>query len=52
VEEFYDPAIEERQNKIAEERGFIVREHALYLYADCQKTNCPNRPGSSSSSGE
>lgn len=52
VEEFYDPAIEERQNKIAEERGFIVREHALYLYADCQKTNCPNRPGSGSSSGE
>jgi Fur family transcriptional regulator, ferric uptake regulator len=46
VEEFYDPAIEERQNRIAEERGFIVREHALYLYADCQKAACPNRPGS------
>jgi Fur family ferric uptake transcriptional regulator len=43
VEEFYDSAIEKRQNKIAEERGFKVVEHALYLYADCLKTNCPNR---------
>lgn len=45
VEEFFDPAIEERQNRIAEERGFVVREHALYLYADCKKDPCPNRPG-------
>lgn len=43
VEEFFDPAIEKRQAKIAEERGFKVVEHALYLYADCTKTNCPNR---------
>ncbi|MBI5786825.1 MAG: ferric iron uptake transcriptional regulator [Rhodocyclales bacterium] len=43
VEEFYDSAIEKRQNKIAEDRGFKVVEHALYLYADCLKTNCPNR---------
>lgn len=43
VEEFYDPEIEKRQAKIAKERGFEVHEHALYLYADCTKTNCPNK---------
>ena len=43
VEEFYDPEIEKRQNKIAKERGFAVHEHALYLYADCTKPNCPNK---------
>ena len=39
VEEFFDPEIERRQNKIAEERGFAIRDHALYLYADCQREN-------------
>lgn len=43
VEEFYDPEIERRQNKVAQERGFKVVEHALYLYADCTKTDCPNK---------
>lgn len=43
VEEFFDPEIERRQNKIAEERGFVVRAHALYLYADCLREDCPNR---------
>ena len=43
VEEFYDPEIEKRQNSVAKARGFEVREHALYLYADCKKTDCPNR---------
>lgn len=37
VEEFFDAEIEARQAKIASERGFEVREHALYLYGDCQK---------------
>jgi len=46
VEEFFDAAIEKRQNKIAEERGFTVREHALYLYVDCNKTGCPHRKNS------
>ena len=45
VEEFFDPEIEERQNRIAAERGFAVKEHALYLYADCQKSACPNKSG-------
>ncbi|GBG01195.1 transcriptional repressor [Azospira sp. I13] len=45
VEEFYDPEIERRQNKIAKERGFAIQEHALYLYAECLKENCPHRQG-------
>ena len=43
VEEFFDPEIERRQNIVAEERGFAVKEHALYLYADCLRKDCPNR---------
>jgi Fur family ferric uptake transcriptional regulator len=42
-EEFYDPEIEKRQTKVAKERGFAITEHALYLYADCTKPNCPHR---------
>ena len=43
VEEFFDPEIEKRQMKIARERGFDIADHALYLYAECVKTNCPYR---------
>ncbi|CAG0933182.1 MAG: Ferric uptake regulation protein [Rhodocyclaceae bacterium] len=43
VEEFYDPEIEKRQKKIAKERGFQMHEHALHIYADCIKPNCPNK---------
>jgi Fur family ferric uptake transcriptional regulator len=43
VEEFYDAQIEKRQHQIARERGFEVHEHALYLYADCTKADCPNK---------
>ena len=46
VEEFFDAAIEERQHKVAEERGFTVREHALYLYVACNKGACPHRKAS------
>jgi Fur family ferric uptake transcriptional regulator len=44
VEEFYDSQIEERQNRIAAERGFQLQEHALSLYGNCTKTDCPHRP--------
>lgn len=44
VEEFCDPEIEKRQQKIATERGFAIHEHSLCIYADCTKPNCPNRP--------
>lgn len=43
VEEFHDEEIERRQKRIAKERGFIIREHALYLYAECAKPNCEHR---------
>jgi len=43
VEEFYDPEIEKRQEKIAKERGFTIREHSLYLFADCTNSRCPNK---------
>ncbi|MDT8364662.1 MAG: ferric iron uptake transcriptional regulator [Nitrosomonas sp.] len=43
VEEFFDAGIEKRQIKIARERGFILQEHSLSLYADCVKDNCPYR---------
>ena len=40
VEEFYDEEIERRQKKIAKERGFVIQEHALYLYGVCSKPDC------------
>lgn len=43
VEEFVDPEIEKRQEKIAKERGFTIHEHSLHIYADCIKSNCPYR---------
>jgi Fur family ferric uptake transcriptional regulator len=46
VEEFYDPEIEKRQAKVAQDRGFAITEHALYLYAECLKPDCPHRGGS------
>jgi Fur family transcriptional regulator, ferric uptake regulator len=44
VEEFYDAEIEQRQNAVAEAKGFRIADHALSLYATCSKTDCPNRP--------
>ena len=41
VEEFYDAEIEKRQGRIAKDRGFTIREHSLYLYAECIKSDCP-----------
>jgi Fur family ferric uptake transcriptional regulator len=40
VEEFLDPEIERRQKAVASERGYTLREHALYLYAECNKPDC------------
>ena len=45
VEEYYDAEIEKRQVRVAKERGFAIREHSLYLYADCTKPNCPHKTG-------
>jgi Fur family transcriptional regulator, ferric uptake regulator len=45
VEEFYDPEIEQRQNAIAETKGFQLQDHALSLYAVCTKKNCQYKTG-------
>lgn len=44
VEEFYDAEIEKRQNAVAKAKGFTITDHALSLYATCNKEKCPNRP--------
>ncbi len=44
VEEFVDAEIERRQHRIAADRGFVLREHSLALYAACARTDCPHRP--------
>ena len=43
VEEFFDAEIEKRQHDIAKEKGFILADHGLSLYAHCTKPNCPDR---------
>lgn len=43
VEEFYDPEIENRQQAVAQDKGFTITDHALSLYARCTKTACPNK---------
>jgi Fur family ferric uptake transcriptional regulator len=46
VEEFYDAEIERRQHAVAKDKGFAIADHALSLYANCTKENCPSRPAS------
>lgn len=43
VEEFCYEDIENLQHKAASDRGFKIREHSLYIYADCAKTPCPHK---------
>lgn len=43
VEEFYDPEIEKRQEKVARDRGFTIHDHSLHIYADCTRKNCAHR---------
>ncbi len=43
VEEFYDAEIEKRQNAVAKAKGFTISDHALSLYATCNRENCPHR---------
>ena len=35
VEEFYDPEIERRQQMIAQDKGWILQDHAMSLYGLC-----------------
>ena len=41
VEEFFDASIEQRQHDIAQSRGFELADHALSLYANCKRKDCP-----------
>ena len=43
VEEFCDPDIEQRQQRIAKAKGFELSDHALSLYAHCRREACPHR---------
>lgn len=45
VEEFFDPEIELRQREVAQRHGFDLQDHALALYAVCNKPACPHRGG-------
>ena len=47
VEEFFDAEIEKRQHGVAKAKGFTIADHALSLYANCIKENCPSRPAPS-----
>lgn len=43
VVEFHDDEIERRQEVMAEQLGFRLREHSLALYAACRDEDCPHR---------
>lgn len=43
VEEFNDPEIEKRQEKVAKQLGFVIRDHHMILYAE----RCPHCPRTS-----
>jgi len=43
VEEFCDDEIEKRQKMVAQDKGFQIIEHSLYIYADCKQKPCPRR---------
>jgi Fur family transcriptional regulator, ferric uptake regulator len=51
VEEFYDAEIEKRQQLVAKTKGFSIADHALSLYANCTKSDCPNRGVSGRNAG-
>ncbi len=41
--EFHNETIEQCQEKVAKEAGFLIRDHSLILYGDCQRPNCEYR---------
>ncbi len=44
ITEFVDETIEKCQHDVARREGFEIRDHALIIYGDCIRKNCPNRP--------
>jgi len=45
VEEFFNNEIERLQEQVAEELGFKIIDHSLYISADCSKKPCSCRLG-------
>ena len=45
VEEFFNNEIERLQEEVAEELGFKIIDHSLYISADCTKKPCSCRLG-------
>ncbi len=45
VQEFFDPAIEQRQRELAEQHGFELHEHALAMYGLCSAPECRGQKG-------
>ena len=37
VEEFFDKLIERQQVKVAEQVGFVIKDHCHYIYGDCSE---------------
>ena len=43
VEEFRNDEIEKLQVEVADNLGFKIIEHSLYIYGDCAKKACPHK---------
>jgi Fur family ferric uptake transcriptional regulator len=43
VVEFFDEVIEDRQHAVASKHGFEIGEHALVIYGNCIRQDCPRR---------
>lgn len=52
VNEFMDNIIEDRQKAIADKLGYTIRDHALILYGECNRKDCPNRQKRLGTSGK
>ncbi len=37
VDEFVDSLIEDRQHKIADEKGYVMTDHSLYIFGICKQ---------------
>jgi Fur family transcriptional regulator, ferric uptake regulator len=48
VAEFHDEIIEQRQQQIAQDMGYELKDHSLHLYAHCRKAQCPYLPATAS----
>ena len=45
IEEFVDEVIEQRQRAIAEQKGFEMTEHSLYIYGICKRCQAEKLKG-------